>query len=269
MAGLEVDFAIDSATYGLGEPLLLIYRIANPTSQERTLYFLNDARTGFSVSKQGVPAFYYEYPPTPDLPMPDHHGGDLTPLVLSPGQEETLTFLWDQTVVDDEGNRTELGLGRYSLSMRLLSTSFFGTDEGIVFDVVDRSVPLAGYVNGYGPGEDSALPGYTFELFVCNWTEAPVTLDFPYSERLYIKLYDIEGPVSEAPPLVYEGPMETENDATTLTLQPGETKMFSHTVRKTSLSPSTLWYRADAKLLASNVTFVRSANMRISPYRPD
>ena len=264
--GLEVDFSIDSDTYGLDEPILLTYRITNPTDQERTLYFFDEVRTGFSVSKVGIPAFYYTYPPTPDY---HSENLDLTPLVLGPGQEETLTYVWDQTVVDNEGNRTELGLGRYYLSMHLLNTSFFRTDEGIPFDVVDRSVPLAGYVDEYGPGEGPSSRDYTFELFVHNWTDAPVTLDFPHREHVYVKVYNLDGPVSEMPPLVYEGPVETEDEATSLTLQPGETRTFSHTVSKAALSPGTIWYRADIELLASNVAFARSGQVRIIPYYPD
>ena len=264
--GLDVDFSIDSDTYGLGEPILLTYRITNPTDRERTLYFFDEVRTGFSVSKQGVPAFYYTYPPTPDYHSEEQ---DLTPLVLGPGQEETLTYVWDQTVVDNEGNRIELGLGRYYLSMHLLNTSFFRTDEGIVFDVIDRSVPLAGHVNAYGPGEGSGSPDYTVELLVRNWTDAPVTLDFPHRERLYVKLYDLDGPVSETPPLVYEGPVETEDEATSLLLQPGETRTFSHTISKTALNPSATWYRADVELLTSNMAFASSGQVRITPYYPD
>ena len=262
--GLEVDFSIDGDTYGLGEPIRLTYRITNPTDRERTLYFFDDRRTGFSVRKQGIPASYHQHPP-----MPDHSSEDLTPLTLGPGQEETLTHLWDQTVVDDEGDRAELGLGRYALSMHLLNTSFFRTDEGIPFDVVDRSVPLGGYVNDYGPGEDPSLPDFTFELLVRNWTDAPVTLAFPHRERLRVAVYSLDGPASEPPPLVYRGPETLQDEATTLVLQPGETETFSHTVRKTELSPDAIWYRADVELLASNVAFARSGQVRIIPYRPD
>ncbi|RMD95048.1 MAG: hypothetical protein D6814_13790, partial [Calditrichaeota bacterium] len=138
--GLQADFSLDQLTYGVGEPIHLFARVNNPTGEIRSLFFDSPQRIGFSVAKQAFPGFHYFFPEKIDT------SANLTPIKFKPGETITFEQVWDQTYPDREGNRHVLDPGRYRLSASLLDTRPLSSNQILVFDVVNRDVPLAGFV---------------------------------------------------------------------------------------------------------------------------
>lgn len=259
--GLKGDFFLDSDTYGIGETITMTYPITNPTAKERTLFFADEHKTGFTVRKPALPNFMYRFPPASfdDTPPSD----DLQTLVFAPGEEIVLTRQWDQVMRDIDEMNGSLEPGRYVMSLRVLDTGrLLYTAADILFDVVDRSIPLAGHVQPDYNGSVPENTSYTFKLAVRNWSDNPVTLDFPYWQTLGVRLYDLNGPGNQ-PPLIFEGPRNLGDGGRWITLQPEETHVFKYTVPKDSLNLSYLWYLAEIDLLVTNFDFGRKAQLRI------
>ncbi len=257
--GLEVDFFIDGDTFGVGETITVTCRIMNPTDKERILYFAGDHKIAFRAARPSKSGYSYWHPEH-NPPESD----DLKTMTFAPGEEKVLTYTWDMIYEWDDGKPITLEPDRYYMSIRLLDTSRrFGAGVGIPFDVVDRSLPIAGYVIPDYSGEGRDIPVYTFKLNVRNWTDAPVTLHFPSREHLYVRLFDLNGPKAVPPPLLYEGPEEPEEEENTVIIQPGETHIFEYTVNKSKLNLTYIWYLAELTLLIEDFDFIRESHLRI------
>ena len=58
-------------------------------------------------------------------------------------------------------------------------------------DIVDPSIPVFAHVSSRN-NDDSSNPTYTFNLLVKNWSEEPVKLNFPSSQKIRVTLYGNE-----------------------------------------------------------------------------
>jgi hypothetical protein len=257
--GLEADCFIDDDTFGVGETIMVTCRIMNPTDNERMLYFAGDHKIAFRAARPSISGFSYWHPEH-NPPESDN----LKTMTFVPGEEKVLTYTWDMIYEWDDGKPIALEPDRYFMSIRLLDTSRrFGAGVGIPFDVVDRSLPIAGYVIPDYSGEGRDIPVYTFKINVRNWTDAPVTLHFPYREHLYVRIFDLNGPKAVPPPLLYEGPEEPEEEESIVILQPGETQVFEYAVNKSELNLTYLWYLAELTLMIEDFDFIRESHLRI------
>jgi hypothetical protein len=134
--GLKVDISLDNDTFGVGETITMTFHITNPTEKERTLYFIDEQKTGFTVRRPALPNFIFRSPPESqdDTPSPD----ELQTIHFAPGEEIVLTNQWDQTVTDSDGMESLLEPDRYFISLRVMDTSrSLSTEAGIPIDVVD------------------------------------------------------------------------------------------------------------------------------------
>lgn len=258
--GLVANFALDKDVYTQGEPLQFTYRVSNPTDGLRTLYFPGPDRVALDLSRHALPPFHYWYPEQPG-------GGALETLELQPGDTTALSLRWEQSIPDQNGGRQPLDPGRYYALMSLLDTSHaFRADRATVFDVVEPGVPLAGYIEPDYNSEWAEAGTYSFQLAVRNWTESPVTLHFPYSQHIRIKLFDLDRPALDPLPLLYEGPAALTAGPHDVTLQPDETRQFALKVAKSDLHlrKGYGWYAVEIELLATDFAFRRDGHVSIA-----
>ncbi len=252
--GLTANFSIDAEVYGLGEPITLTYRVFNHTNKERGLYFKNQQQFSFWVYKPNIPSFHYFFP---NLRAPDS-----TPpsqIILQPGETKELLYRWDQTVTTPTGAASKLAVGSYRIVLRMLAGDL--PSHVFSFDVVDRAIPIGGDIIPDWSGEDLSSHSYSFMLSIFNWTSSRIVLHFPNSQRIFVRLYDLDRP--EPGQLIYEGPLERDSQATQVALEPGQTKVFSHVVSKSSISKGSYWTFAKVTLLCSDFEFSSEAQLRI------
>ncbi len=257
--GLSMEASLDWDTYGIGESIMLTYRIANPTDKVRSLHFTDQYQFYFYIDKQNS-SFYYRYP-TYD---PESQG-DSTQIMLQPGEVHEIIYTWDQTIVD--GNPDRLNIGYYTMVTGLLSGNL--GEEVMRFEVVDKSVPLGGYIIPCGKDRFCDSSEYTFALSIRNYTADEVTLHFPYEQKIYVELYD--SGAAHPWPLAYKGPKNLIPAPSSITLQPGDTLVsefyddlvFEHTVPMDSLDLSYFWVYVKIKLLISDFDFSRDAKLQI------
>jgi len=255
--GLISDFSIDSDVYGIGAPITLRYRISNPTSVEKTIYFRHQDQFWFRVARFNFPSFNYLYP----VLKPSDSSAP-TKIILKPGESKDINYVWDQ-LVHSQAADTALGIGYFRIIMNLF-TGDFSTKE-IWFEVLDRNVPITGMIIPDPNGENSNSPTYTFNLLVRNWTTTSVTLHFPSSQTISVELFDLDKPTPG--PLIYSGPIVTDSVSSEITLSPGATKTFAYTANKSDFIPWYMWTYARIRLLSSDFEFMRDGQLRIFSYR--
>ena len=254
--GLTVDFSIDSDIYGLGEPIVLRYRISNPTSIPRALYFQHQSQFWFGLGRYNFPGFHYFYPVSEP---PD--SSDPSQILFDPGQVKEITSSFDQRIQAEEGD-TALGIGYFKLYMNLFAGDF--PTKEIWFEVLDRNEPLGGAMvpDLYGESRDS--PTYTFALSIRNWTTSSVTLHFPSSQTIIVEVFDLDKPTPG--PLIYSGPPIIDSITSTITIGPGEFKTFTHLASKSDFVPWYMWTYARIRLTCTDFEFVRDGQLRIFRY---
>lgn len=256
--GLTVEFAIDKEVYGLGEPMTLRYRISNPTTLERGIYFKHQSQLWFMLYKTNVPSFHYSFP---NLLAPD--SSSPSEIILQPGTTKELVYVWDQSIISSQGEKSALDVGSYRIVMNLLAGNF--QYQAFGFEVVDKSVPIGGVIIPDWNGESSSSPTYTFTLWIRNWTSNSLTLHFPSTEKIFVELYDLDKPT--AGPLLYQGPVKRDSTASEIVLGPGESRTFTHVAQKSEFSTWYMWTYAEIRLLCSDFTFSRDGQLRILKYR--
>jgi hypothetical protein len=257
--GLDLDISLNKDTYGAGEPIAIRYTIVNPTDRDRSLHFKGQDQVTFYIDRKNF-SFYYRYPH-----QQDQDSGDATQIFLPPGETHEIVYIWDQSTNDGSENSDSLLVGYYTLVSRLLSGNL--GEKVVRFEVVDKSVPLGGYVIPCGKYRICGDPDYMFALSIRNYTANSITLHFPYEEKIFVKLYDTN---YSSAPLVYQSPMNLASSPASLTLEPGDTLaaefydsiVYEHTVPLDSLNISYYWGYAEIYLLISDFDFMRAAHLR-------
>lgn len=255
--GLTAEFSIDSSFYGVGEPITLRYRVSNPTSVERAIYFRHRNQFTFSLDRYNFPSFYFTYPQ--ELYWDSSATSELH---LAPGESKEITYEWNQRVQTSTADST-LGIGYYSLRMNLLAGDF--QPQVSWFEIIDRRVPIAGFVTPDPNGSNSGSPTYTFALTLRNRTSSPVTLHFPSSARISVELYDVGG-LSPRDSVIFRGPAVHDSTASNVTLSPYSVTTFSYPADKSAFGQWYLWTYAKIKLLCTDFDFSRDAELMIAKY---
>ncbi len=253
--GLTAHFYIDSDIYGDGEPITLRYRILNPTSEERAIYFQHQSQFWFSVYRFNFPSFYYIYPAvtSADSSAPSE-------IHLAPGETKEITYVWDQHVRPAD---TALAIGYYELRTGLLAGNLYMADTS--FEVIDRTIPISGVITPDPNGESNSSNTYTFALSVRNWTGSPVTLHFPSSHTISVELYDLGG-LSPRDSTIYVSPPVADTVTFEMTIPPHAVRTFTSVVFKSEFAPWYTWTYAKIRLLCTDYEFSRDGELRMFPY---
>lgn len=253
--GLTKEFTIDSDTYALGEPIKMIYTIHNPTSKNRGLYFRGESQTFFQLYKQNTPSFYYINPD-----FDDREKGEPSEILFNPGETKVIETFWDQIVTTNDGD-IPLEIGRYSLSLNMFSAGF--SSSGGVVDVFDPSIPVFAHIPA-GNNDSSSRPDYIFKLAVKNWGDQSITLNFPTSQRMWIRLFEDEHKNS----LDFESSPIDDSVESIVTILPGEEKVFSKTVNKSEIINLYNWKYVEIELMCTNYESISTGSLQIFKYRP-
>ncbi len=255
--GLTGEFTIDSDSYALGEPIKMIYTIHNPTSKNRGLYFRGEVQTYFQLYKQNTPSFYFLNPDFDDREI-----GEPSKILFNPGETKIIETVWDQMVKTNEGE-IPLEIGRYRINLNMFSGGF-SSSWGVI-DIFDPSIPIFAHILA-GNNDSSSRPDYTFKLAVKNWGDQPITLNFPSSQRMWIRLYGDEHKNS----IDFESPQVDDSIESTVIIQPGEEKVFSKTVIKSHISNlSYTWKYVEIELMCTNFESISTGSLQIIKYRPN
>jgi len=257
--GIEGTFGIDKLNYGLDEPIRFSYRLKNPTSQERSLPFHHADQFWFSVDKENFPGFHYSYPMRAFYPWAFPDSSSPSSIVLVPGQEEELVYVWDHSVLDVSGKPDTLDVGSYHLRMGLL-TGDLNTQE-IHFDLYDRRLPIKGDIIPDLTGSDGTSATYVFQLMVTNWTQSSVTLHFRNSQRIAVELWDLDFDPPKT--IIYQTMISQTSDSQNLTLAPQEKVVFTEAVQKANMGPWYIWTLAKVRLLSTDFDFSREGQLQI------
>ena len=255
--GLTADYKMDKNIYKTGEPVQLTYILKNPTGNERTLYFKNQYVLYFQIYKTDYPLIYYSYP--------KDYGTDSTnpaEITLSPGEQKSFYYVWDQRMTEN-GKPVQVPIGMYSVSMHFLG----GKVNGAIFffDIVDPSIPIEGKVVPDPNGESSYSQDYSFQLLIKNWTNTPVTLDFPNSQKISFQLYSDDIPSNRE--LLYECPVVKDSQSSRITIPAQGERTFSCIQNKENLNLGNIyWFYVRIKLLSSTLNFERDAEISIYKY---
>ena len=256
--GLTAEYKMDKDIYKLDEPIKLTYILKNPTDKERVLYFKNQYKLQFMLYKRDYPSIYYTYPPR------DYENDTTNPgkIELAPGEEKSLSYTWDQKILDN-GNWIQAPIGSYNISMIFVGTKVNG--NSFFIDIVDPSIPIEGQVVPDYNGESYLSKYYNFQLRIKNWTDKPVALDFPSSQKISVQLYTDD--IHSKRELIYESTKPQDNQSSQLTILPNDEMTFSSLQSKDDLNLQNItWYYVKIKLLTSNLDFERDAEISIYQY---
>jgi len=255
--GLIADFTIDSDFYNVGDPITLQYRISNPTSEERTIYFRHQNQFWFALDKLNFPSFHYSYPN-----LGNSDSSTQSEIHFAAGETKEIVHVWDQQINSQNGD-TALGVGYYNLHMNLYAGDL--PTKSIWFEIIDKSIPISGVIIEDINGESNNSSTYKFMLSIRNWTTESVTLNFPSSERINVEVYDSDKPTPG--PLIYSSPSVTDSLPSVITLFPGEIRTFIHEANKSDFVPWYLWTYVRIRLLSTNLKFICDGQLRIFPYQ--
>ncbi len=90
---LEVEYTLNSESYGLGDEIIATYQIHNPTLKDRELWFQKGYPIYFTTGQRiGEPFLYFRYPE-------NYRQLDDDPLMipLLSGETKTISYTWDQS----------------------------------------------------------------------------------------------------------------------------------------------------------------------------
>ncbi|MGE5796260.1 MAG: hypothetical protein ACM34O_16035 [Ignavibacteria bacterium] len=251
--GLTAEFSIESDIYGLDEPISLHYKITNPTSQQRALYFRNPDQFWFRLYKENFPGFSYFY----SCPLNYGDSNAESQILLEPGETKENTIVWDQHIHTDETD-SAAGIGYFILNMNIFNSEF--ETKYYRFEIVDRNIPISGYLIPDINGEADPTT-YIFNLSVRNWQTYPVTLHFSSKQLISVKLYDSDKPIPG--PLIYASPSETDSSQSSITLPPGEVRNFTHAANKSDFKSWYMWTYCVIRLNCTDFEFIRDGQLRI------
>jgi len=254
--GLAAEYKIDKNIYKLGEPIKLTYILKNPTDNEHTLYFKGQHQIYFQAYKRYYPYLYYSYPQNlqSDTLNP-------TQITLPAGGERTINYVWDQGITDQNGIKIQAPAGMYSLTMFFIGSKV--NADHFFFDIVDPSVPVEGNVISDYNGENSYSQYYSFNLYLKNWTNSSVTLNFPNNQKIFVQLYTDDLPSNRK--LLYESPTIKDGLSSRVTIPALTDTTFSYKQDKDRLNlGNSSWFYVKIKLLNQN--FERDAEVQIYDY---
>ncbi len=254
--GLTSEFSIESDTYALGESIKMIYKIHNPTTKERGLYFRGKEQTYFTIYRENVPNFYYRYP---DYKVSDM--GEPSEILFAPGETKIIETEWNQIMETKDGD-IPLDIGRYRINIHMSAGGL--RQGGGNVDIVDPSIPVFAQVSSRN-NDNSSNPTYTFNLLVKNWSEEPVKLNFPSSQKIGVTLYGNEHKNS----ISYESSLIDDTMESTVTILPGEETVFSHTVDKSEIANLSNWRYVEIELMCTNFESISTGFLEMYKYRPD
>ena len=254
--GLTSEFSIESDTYAQGESIKMIYKIHNPTTKERGLYFRGKEQTYFTIYRENVPNFYYRYP---DYKVSDI--GEPSEILFAPGETKIIEKEWNQIMETKDGD-IPLDIGRYRINLQMYSGGL--RQGGGNVDIVDPSIPVFAHVSSKN-NDSSTRPTYTFNLLVKNWSEEPVKLNFPSSQKIRVTLYGNEHKNSVS----YESSLIDDSMESTVTILHGEETVFSHTVNKSEMANLYNWKYVEIELMCTNFESISTGFLQIPKYRPD
>ena len=257
--GVTTSFTVDKASYGLDEPVRFSYKLKNPTTQERSLLFRHADQFWFSITNNSVPRFYYLYPSNAYSLRNSTDTSSPSSIVLQPGEEEELVYIWDRSFTQPNGSSGKIGAGYYHARMGLLGGDL--PTQDLEFDIYDPRIPVKGKILPDWAGIDATSEHYTFHLQVTNWTRTSVILHFRNSQRIAIELWDLD--VDPPTRVIYRTSISTIHDEQGQTLAPGETVVYSEAVTKSDIAPSYFWTLAKAKLLCTDFELSADAELQI------
>ena len=155
-----------------------------------------------------------------------------------------------------------LDIGRYSINLDMFSGGL--RQGGGNVDIVDPSIPVFAHVSSKN-NDSSTRPTYTFNLLVKNWSEEPVKLNFPSSQKIRVTLYGNEHKNSVS----YESSLIDDSMESTVTILHGEETVFSHTVNKSEMANLYNWKYVEIELMCTNFESISTGFLQIPKYRPD
>ncbi|NOX17163.1 MAG: hypothetical protein GXO87_02645 [Chlorobi bacterium] len=258
-SGLRYLFDINKSVFSVGDTLMISCTIQNPTNVKKTIYFPHQEKFLIYVSKQNDPSFHFVFPEfSPD----DTSSANI--LSISPNGSKELKFYWDLSVNAPDEPKSFLDIGKYNLSARLYFN--YSTTQNFGFEVIDAALPISAVIMPDYNGESSSQEVYIFKLKIKNWTDNTVNLHFPFVQKIYVTLYDLNFP--EPGPIIFQGPDNPDVNQSIMSLSPGEEITFEYPVNKNQIALNSFWTFAEIKLLCDDFELISTGELRIFKYNP-